>query len=129
MFDAFRRLRIDWPRRGWSWDSRLSCIASSFSVDMESTARGVAQAAFPQEWSSRTLTTAPVSMQELAERVGGLRTGQVLHGGLGVGRVFAYGLWWPWGDGVSISLRIGLAGIDDNHEMMQRFRDVFGISM
>ncbi len=129
MFDAFRKLRTDWPRRGWSWDSRLSCIASSFSTDMEAVARGVATAAFPNEWVARTLPTAPVNIQELAERCGGLRTGQSLFGGLGVGRVFAYGLWWPWGDGVSVSLRIGLAGLDDNHEMMNRFRDVFGISM
>jgi hypothetical protein len=129
MFDAFRRLRTDWPRRGWSWDPRLSCIASTFSVDMEATARTVTLASFPSEWSSRTLPTAPPNMQELAERCGGLRTGQGLFGGLGVGRVYAYGLWWPWGDGVSISLRVGLSGIDDNHDMMNRFRDVFGISM
>jgi hypothetical protein len=129
MFDAFRRLRVEWPRRGWSWDSRLSCIASSFGTDVEALARTIALAAFPSEWTSRTLPTAPPNVQDLAERCGGLRTGQGLFSGLGVGRVFAYGLWWPWGDGVSISLRIGLAGIDDNHDMMNRFRDVFGITM
>jgi hypothetical protein len=68
-------------------------------------------------------------VQELAERCGGLRAGQSLFSGLGVGRVFAFGLWWPWGDGVSVSLRVGLSGIDDNHDMMNRFRDVFGVTM
>jgi hypothetical protein len=96
---------------------------------MEGVARGVAQSTFPNEWVARTLPTAPANIQELAERCGGLRTGQSLYSGLGVGRVFAYGLWWPWGDGVSISLRVGLSGLDDNHDMMNRFRDVFGISM
>jgi len=129
MFDAFRRLRAEWPRRGWSWDSRLSCIASSFGADLEPTARTIALTAFPAEWTARTLPTAPPNVQDLAERCGGLRTGQSLFSGLGVGRVFAYGLWWPWGDGVSISLRVGLSGIDDNHDMMNRFRDVFGITM
>ncbi len=126
MFDAFRRLRTEWPRRGWSWDSRLSCIASTFSIDMEATARGVALSVFPSEWVPRTLPTAPPN---IPERAGGLRAGQSLFGGLGVGRVFAFGLWWPWGDGVSISLRVGLSGIDDNHDMMNRFRDVFGVTM
>jgi hypothetical protein len=129
MFDALQRLKTGWPRRGWSWDPRFSCIASTFSTDMEATARSVALASFPSEWTARTLTSAPPNLQELVERVGGLRSGQGLLGGLGVGRVFAYGLWWPWGDGVSVSLRIGLGGLDDNHEMMNRFRDVFGISM
>jgi hypothetical protein len=129
MFDAFRRLRTEWPRRGWSWDSRLSCIASSFGAELEATAREVALKAFTQEWTSRTLATAPQNIRDLAERCGGLRTGQGLFSGVAVGRVFGYGLWWPWGDGVSISLRVGLSGVDDNHDMMNRFRDVFGISM
>src|SRR5208283_4538864 len=73
MFDAFRRLRTEWPRRGWSWDSRLSCIASSFSADMEATARAIAMTAFPNEWIGRTLPTAPANVQDLADRCGGLR--------------------------------------------------------
>jgi hypothetical protein len=129
MFEALNRLRTTWPRRGWSWDSRLSCIASTFSSDMEATARAATLAVLPVEWVPRTLPTAPAHIRDLAEHVGGLRPGQSLFSGLGIGRVFAYGLWWPWGDGVSISLRVGLSGIDDNHDMMNRFRDVFGISM
>src|ERR1700729_4059063 len=94
MFDAFRRLRTEWPRRGWSWDSRLSCIASSFGAGLEATAREVALKAFAQEWNSRTLPTAPQNIRDLAERCGGLRSGQNLFSGVGVGRVFGYGLWW-----------------------------------
>ena len=26
------------------------------------------------------------------------------------GRLVGYGLWWPWGDEITVSLRIGLGG-------------------
>ena len=45
-----------------------------------------------------------------------------------VAGVLAYGLWWPWGDGVTISLRIGLdIGVMD--EPYPRFREVFGVQI
>jgi hypothetical protein len=46
-----------------------------------------------------------------------------------MGRVFAYGLWWPWGDGMTISLRVGIAGVDESHDLMNKLREVFGVTM
>jgi len=36
-------------------------------------------------------------------------------------------LWWPWGDGTTVTLRIGLHGLDQPKVRYPRLRDVFGI--
>jgi hypothetical protein len=40
------------------------------------------------------------------------------------GRLFAFGLWWPWGDETTISLRIGLGGYVAEADLV-RLREVF----
>ena len=128
LLDALSRLRAKWPRRGWSWDTRLNCVTSSFSTDIEAEARAIAREALSVEWTSTTLGTAPPRIRDLAERSGGLRSGQALLSAGPVAGVLAYGLWWPWGDGVTVSLRVGL-DIPIMQEPYPRFRDVFGVSM
>ena len=126
---GMRKLRTAWPARGWSWDTRLGCVSSSFGADHEATARAAAVEALPTTWTSTTITKATPQLREIAERTGGLRSGQLLLSGKPLGRIIPFGLWWPWGDGISISLRIGLGGIDSNDEPNQEFRDVFGVSL
>ncbi len=129
LFDAFTRLRTTWPARGWSWDSRLNSVTSSFNMEFEDKARACVVDALPLEWTPATLSTAPPRLRAVAEKSGGLRTGQLLvsagpHGGL-----LAYGLWWPWRDGDTISLRIGLADVEPSTQASVRLRDVFGVTL
>jgi hypothetical protein len=127
LFGAMKDLRVAWPSRGWSWDGRLSCVTSSFSVDFEAKARAAAAAALPTEWTPATIQRAPLPLRDLAERTGGLRAGQTLYASAAIGASLAYGLWWPWGDGVTTSMRIGLSGVDPAQEPFRRLRDVFGV--
>jgi len=129
LFDPLRRLRGEWPQRGWSWDSRVACISSSFTSDLETSNRALALQAMPTEYTSRSVATATPGLREICDKAGGLRSGQLFLVGAPVGRVFAYGLWWPWGDGMTISLRIGLGGIDESHELMNKLREAFGVSL
>jgi hypothetical protein len=128
MLDKMRKLRETWPSRGWSWDGRLNCIASSFSMEFESKARTSVHVALPVEYTSTTIGQASQRLRDLAERTGGLRTGQFLLVGEPAGSAVPFGLWWPWGDGETISLRIGLADLDAMREPFPRLRDVFGVS-
>lgn len=113
IFDAFARLRTSWPRRGWSWDKRFNCVASSFDVESAPKARELVQEAFPRVWTDRTLATAPPQIRALSERTGGVRSDQILFSADPVLSVIPYGLWWPWGDAKTISLRIGLESPTD----------------
>lgn len=125
LFDALGLLRTAWPGGGWSWDNRLSCVASSFSVDLAREARAAADLALPRQWTKRTLATAPLIVREIAEQSGGIRDDQLLLATDPIDRMIAFGLWWPWGDEVTISLRVGLAGkVSD--QTQEKFRDLFG---
>jgi hypothetical protein len=121
-----RELRASWPSRGWSWDERLSCVTSTFNVELAAKARTALEIALPSEWTSTTIRRAPPVLGELAERTGGLRAGQMLLASTMVGPALAYGLWWPWGDGMTTSMRIGLAGTEATQDTFLRLREVFG---
>ena len=110
LFAALARFRSSWPQRGWSYDNRVECVASSFSLVSAPSARDLINAILPHVWNSRTLTAAPASFRQIAERTGGVRASQLIFGADAVGRLTPYGLWWPWEEGGTISLRIGLDG-------------------
>ncbi len=102
------QLRESWPGSVWSWDARFAMIASTFEAAAEPTARASAMLAFPRGWTAKSIETAPPEMIALATSTGGLRAGQRLLGG----DAGLYGLWWPWGSGEKITLRIGILGGD-----------------
>jgi hypothetical protein len=129
LLDAMKRLRVAWPARGWSWDARLSCVASSFNIEVEAQARTAAAIALTNEWTWTTMQRAPAPLRDVAERTGGLRAGQMLLASQAVGAVFAYGLWWPWGNGMTTSVRIGLDGSGATQDAVQRMRSVFGVEL
>jgi hypothetical protein len=129
LVDSFRKLKAAWPTRGWSWDGRFLCLASSFDSEFASAARNAALIALPHEWGSSNLAKAPTVLQELAAHTGGLRPGQTLFASVPAGQSHAYGLWWPWRDSTSISLRIGLTGPDFTERHNAQLRDVFGVTL
>ena len=110
LFEKLGQFRKNWIKGGWSWDSRFSCVASSFNVDFEVEARAVVLAYLPHEWSSKTISGAPQATRDVAEATGGVRTDQRLYTMDQTGRLLAFGLWWPWGDEITVSLRLGLGG-------------------
>jgi hypothetical protein len=124
---AMKDLRATWPSRGWSWDKRVSCVTSSFVVELEAKARAAAATILPTEWTSTTIGRASPTLREIAERTGGLRAGQIITVSGGAGTGFAYSLWWPWGDGMTTSARIGLGGSFASESALEKLRDVFGV--
>jgi len=57
--------------------------------------------------------------------VGGLRQDQILVATEPSESLMSYGLWWPWGDDVTISFRIGLSGMTMTR-YEDDFRELFG---
>lgn len=108
IFQALAQLRSDWPKRGWSWDSRLACVASNFEAEVIDKASAAVTRALPTVWSDRTMLEAPATIREIGERSGGVRAGQLIYTRAPVVHAVAYALWWPWGNGSTISLRVGI---------------------
>ncbi len=127
VFAAIERLRDRWPDPAWTYDRRLKCVASSFPMAREADARAAMTESLPQSWSAASLSGAPAAVLALAESCGGLRASQLLFWGGEPDGPGVFGLWWPWGDGTTVSLRIGLHGVDLPKERYPRLRDVFGI--
>jgi len=129
VFDRFTRLKASWPARAWSWDSRLVCVTSSFTVEFESKARTAALDALPLEYTSATLGRANSDLRRVAERTGGLRIGQLLLTARESTPVMVFGLWWPWGDGATTSFRVGLDGLEWDDDPYPAVREIFGVQL
>lgn len=127
VFGGLTRLRDQWPARDWTYDRRLKCVASSIPLSDEGAARAAIAGVLPATWSSATLATAPAGVQALAGTCGGLRAAQQLLWGGEADGPGAFGLWWPWGDGTTVTLRIGLHNLDLPKVRYPRLRDLFGI--
>lgn len=110
LVDGLRRLRASWPSRGWSFDNRFECVASSFDADAAPQARTILSPLFPQAYSAATLASAGPTLTEIATRTGGVRAGQMIFGAPPLGHLTPYALWWPWEEGRVVSLRVGLEG-------------------
>lgn len=124
MFQTLDRFRLVWPKQGWSWDYRFNMTASSFHVDLIPEAEKALRVAFPEAYDYRTLSRAPEHVREMAESVGGIRADQRLYAGAVAGRLVPVALWWPWGDEITISLRVGLTGYVGEHDL-QRLQMTF----
>jgi hypothetical protein len=129
VFEGLARMKASWPTRGWSWDPRLMCCTSSFTTEQEPAARAATQLGLQQEWNSATMARAPQPLRDVVERSGGIRQGQLALSTGPASGLLVYGLWWPWGDAETVSLRVGLADVDPNREPSMRFRDIFGVSL
>src|SRR5262245_28120000 len=127
IFAALEGLKARWPSPDWTYDRRLKCVASSIPLAREAAARAARADALPAWFSEETLATAGEGVRALVDRCGGLRAAQLVCWSGGEAAPGAFGLWWPWGDGATVSLRIGLHDVDVPKQRYPRLRDVFGI--
>ena len=124
LFKHLGQFKSHWPKGGWSWDYRFSTVASSFHVDLTEEAEVAVLKYLPHEWNYRSIANAPPAVRDVIENAGGVRTDQRVFATPQNGRLLAYGLWWPWGDEITISLRVGLAGyVSDNDQV--RLQELF----
>ena len=127
MFARLEALRQAWPKKGWSWDYRFNCVASSFHVDLTRDCEKALSQVLPDLYEQRTMTKAPEHIQELSEEIGGVRSDQRIYTLASSARLVPYAMWWPWGDEITISLRVGLAGYvgeSDNQRMQLEFQAI-----
>jgi hypothetical protein len=127
IYDDLAVLRKGWVVSGWSWDTRLSCACSSFGADLAGQARAVVASAFAHTIDARSLRRASPLVQEIAEQTGGVRSEQLVFATEPVADTLAYGLWWPWNDEVTISMRVGLTGLWAEREVLN-LQSVFRIA-
>jgi hypothetical protein len=127
ILDVLGGLRAAWPVADWTWDPRFKCVTSSFAASFIPAAREVLTGTVPTEWTAATVVSAPDDVRALSDRYGGLRPGQLLFTGEKVAGMNLFALWWPWGDGSMLSIRIGIANAQRPTELYPLVRSLFGI--
>ena len=128
LFENLARMKATWPTPDWSWDARFNCCSSSFTREREAAAGPATALALPTERTASTIGGAPQPLRQIVEHAGGVRHGQRVLSNAPLAGLTAYGLWWPWGDGKTVSLRVGLADVDPHQEPFPRFLDLFGVT-
>jgi hypothetical protein len=126
LLDRLAAIKSSFPAPKWTWDSRFEAVAATFPSTSEAQARASVALGLPDAWTPGTLEQAPELPRALCEDSGGLRPGQLLLTGAEVAGVTPFGLWWPWGGGATVTLRIGLAGSEITAEHHAQLRAAFG---
>jgi hypothetical protein len=92
----------------WEWDDYIGAFLATFPPDLVPQIETICDKYFMSRWGTASLDKIPPSVLAIADSLGGLRNTQRLLVTRPGEFVMAYGAWWPWGDGKTISLRIGL---------------------
>jgi hypothetical protein len=128
LFQGLAQVRERWPSRDWSYDRRFKCVATTVALSAEAAILPILGAVLTASWTGDSVDGAPDDVRAVAEACGGLRSSQRIYWSGGALAPGAFGLWWPWGDGTQVSLRIGLHDVDLPKQRYPRLRDVFGIA-
>jgi hypothetical protein len=115
----------------WSWDDQFLCVLAAFSVGDKDKVLEVLGHSMIAKWDASNIQEAPEPVVELAEDMGGIRSGQLLFTTDASKKVFVFGAWWPWRDGQTISLRVGPYSEElsesESDDWVASFRVCFGL--
>lgn len=92
----------------WSWDDYVGAMLATIPSDQSDRFADLLVQSFSSRWNSKEAAKAPAEVKGLIDTLGGIRETQHLFVTNPDRYVMAYGAWWPWGDGQTISIRIGL---------------------
>ena len=92
----------------WQWDDHIGTMLATFSIEHADLVTRVLDDTFASLWDESSIVDAPGPVRQIAESLGHLRAGQRLYMTPAEEKAVAFGAWWPWGNGKTISLRIGL---------------------
>ncbi|MEE8625622.1 MAG: hypothetical protein V3T19_09800 [Acidiferrobacterales bacterium] len=90
----------------WTWDSRFDTALAEFFIDNKDAVRATVERHLSIVWDSSNIGKAPDIVQMIVNDLGGLRSGQLLFVSDPNQDALIFGVWWPWGDGKTISFRV-----------------------
>lgn len=113
----------------WEWDDYIGSMLTVISSASVPEASRILDSWFFSRWDPSTLSSAPDRVQTIADALGGLRPKQHLLVSEVDPHVMVYAAWWPWGDGDTVSIRIGLVTTNippyDSRALWQEFLSWF----
>ncbi len=115
----------------WKWDNRFETVLAEFSVTDKEKIHQTLTSHMGETWKTENAGMAPKVVQMVINYFGGLNPGQTLLTSDPNQDGLLLCAWWPWGNGQTISIRLGVfadsLGDEDNEKLTQLFRGWFGI--
>jgi hypothetical protein len=99
--------------RPFTWDGGMGTALLTFESSDTDAVVAVVGRHLANEWNSDTIDDAPSVVSDLISGLGGLRPGQWVMHSEATGP-FLVAVFWPWGGGSPISLRVGVVGGGDD---------------
>ena len=109
----------------WTWDDYVGTMLAPFNMDDATRVAEVLDESFASKWDFKSITEAPQSIRDIATKIGGIRQTQHLFTSESDQNIMAYGAWWPWGNGETISIRIGIVTQGISQYDAKAFKDEF----
>jgi hypothetical protein len=94
----------------WKWDDRFEALLAEFTLQTQDKVTGILKKHLQNTWDNKTIKNAPDIVKTTSEYFGDLRKGQLLFTTEPENSDQILAVWWPWGDGQSVSVRITIAG-------------------
>jgi hypothetical protein len=103
------RISLNVPSENqWCWDEMFNTALVVFDkCDMDLIYIPMTQE-FDTQWDFTTIGNAPPPFYTFFNRVFGIVPGQKIFTATDASGTMLFAVWWPWGDGNKISLRVGL---------------------
>ena len=115
----------------WKWDGRFGTVLAEFPPEKKASVLGILDQSLVSRWDSATIGEAPESAKKVKEHLGGLMAGQLLLLSDPNAEPLVFCAWWPWGNGQTISIRIGLfsetTGAEEKGTLTQALKGWFGV--
>ena len=93
----------------WKWDQRFRTALGEFGVEKRDGVQAILRRHLGATWDSSNVGNAPNIVRTIDDEFGGLWPGQLLFTSDPKREALMFCTWWPWGDGQSISIRVGLS--------------------
>ncbi len=115
----------------WEWDGRFETALAQFNVKDKEWAHKIIENHMGNIWVAENKKDAPAVIKDTIKSLGGLEPGQKLYTSAIDDNGLILCAWWPWGNGETISIRIGIIADslseEENKELDQMLRTWFNL--
>ena len=126
------RVIFEQLERSWEWDDRFGCVLTVCTKETGVKVIDVLTGAFAATLTFADARDASPAAKELVQLAGGLQPGQQFWHSDMAGVPVLFGSYWPWGDGKTASVRIGIYGPTMDDQQLEaadeRLKSCFGLS-
>jgi hypothetical protein len=102
--EFFKALQVD---LSWQWDGRFQTALAQISIAEKDGILSTLESHLGTAWDSANIDKAPEAVRRTVGQLGGIMAGQLFYAAGLAQEGLVFCAWWPWGNGRTISLRIG----------------------